>query len=53
MQTTQKKHAATKIGEHNPCGYSVSTIWAFNQIGNKLSSYHGEDCMKKICSSLI
>ena len=25
----------TKIGEHIPCGYSVSTIWGFDLIENK------------------
>ena len=29
----------------------MSTIWAFDQIENKISLYHGEDCMKKIRSS--
>ena len=25
-----KKSSTTKIGEHIPCGYSMSTIWAFD-----------------------
>ena len=29
----------TKIGEHIPCGYSMSTIWAFNDIENKHTLY--------------
>ena len=41
-----------KIGEHIPCGYSISTIWAFNNIENKHTLYSGEDCMKKFSSSL-
>ena len=24
--------STTKIGEHIPCGYSMSTIWAFDHI---------------------
>ena len=24
--------SATKVGEHIPCGYSMSTIWAFNNV---------------------
>ena len=30
----------------------MSTIWAFDHIGNKHSLYHGKDCMKKFCVSL-
>ena len=41
-----------KIGEHIPCGFSVSTIWAFDKIQNKHTLYFGEDCMKKFCNSL-
>ena len=37
----------TKIGEYIPCGYSVLTIWAFNQIENKHTLYCRKDCMKK------
>ena len=30
----------------------MSTIWAFDNIENKRTLYRGEDCMKKICTSL-
>ena len=47
------KHCSTaKIGEHIPCGYSVSTIWAFDDIENKHTLYCGKDCMKKFAESL-
>ena len=42
----------TKIGEHIPCGCSMSTIWAFDHIENKHTLYRGEYCMKKFCTSL-
>ena len=42
----------TKIGEHVPCGYSMPTMWAFDNIEKKHTLYCGEDCMKKICESL-
>ena len=42
----------TKIDEHILCGYSMLTIWDFDKIGNKHTLYHGEDCMKKFCTSL-
>ena len=28
------------------------TIWAFDNIGNNHTLYHGEDCLKKFCESL-
>ena len=43
---------ATKIGEHIPCGYSMSTIWVFDNTKNKHTLYHGDDCMKKFCEIL-
>ena len=30
----------------------MSTIWAFDNIKNKHSIHHGEDCMEKFCISL-
>ena len=41
-----------KVGGHIPCGYSISTIWAFDSKENKYNVYRGEDCMKKFCESL-
>ena len=42
----------TKIGENIPCGYSMSTIWAFDHIENKHTLYREKDCMKKFFESL-
>ena len=39
--------STTKINEHIPCGYSVSTIWACDHIENKHTLYRGKDCRKK------
>ena len=39
--------STTKIGEHIPCRYSMSTIWAFHNIGKRHTSYRGEDCMQE------
>ena len=44
--------SATKIGQHIPCGYSMLTIWAFNNTENKHTLYCGEDYMKNFCESL-
>ena len=43
---------SSKIGEHIPCGYSMSTIWAFDHTENKHTLYRGKDCIKKFCESL-
>ena len=47
-----EKSSATKIAEHIPCGYLMSTIWAFDNNKNKHSPCSGEDCIKNFCSSL-
>ena len=47
-----EKSSTTKIGEHIPCGYSMSTIWTFDSITNKLSLYRGEEYVKKFFISL-
>ena len=47
-----KHSSTTKIGEHIPCGYSMSTIWAFDQIENTNTLYCRKDYMKKFCECL-
>ena len=47
-----EKSSTTEIGEHLPCEYSMSSIWAFDLIEGKHILYRGEDCMKKCYSSL-
>ena len=42
----------TKLGEHIRCGYSMSTILAFDHLENKHNLFRGKDCMKKFCTSL-
>ena len=44
--------STTKMGKHIPCERSMSTIWAFDDIEKKHASYCGEDCMKRLCTSL-
>ena len=44
--------STTKIGEHIPCGYSLSIIWTFDHIENKHTLYRGEDRMEKFCTCL-
>ena len=47
-----KQSCATKVGEHNPSGFSMSTISSFKSIENKHGVYKGNLCMKKFCESL-
>ena len=47
-----EKSSTTKISEHIPCGYSMSTIWEFDHTENKHTLYRGEDFMKRFCASL-
>ena len=47
-----EKFSTTKIGEHIPCGYSMSAIWGFDHIEDKHALYRRQDCMKKFCISL-
>ena len=47
-----EKSSTTKLGEHIPFGYSMSTIWPFDHIKNKHTLYCGKDCMKKFCCSI-
>ena len=41
-----EKSSTAKIGEHVPCGYSISTIWGFDHIENKHTLYSRKDCMR-------
>ena len=42
-----ERSSTTKLGEHIPCRYSMSTVWTFYNIENKHSLYCGEDRTKK------
>ena len=44
--------STTKVSEHVPSGYSMSTISSFRRIENKHDKYRGKDCMKKFCEFL-
>ena len=41
-----------KIGEHIPCGYSMSIIWGFDHIENKHTLYCIKGYFKKFCTFL-
>ena len=42
----------TKVGEHIPSDFSMSTISSFTSIENKHDVYRGKDCLKKFCEFL-
>ena len=47
-----KNSSATKINEHIPPGFAMSTISSFKNIENKHDAYKSKDYMKKLCKSL-
>ena len=47
-----ENYSTTKIGEHYPCGYPVSSIFAFDHTENKHTLYCGKDSMKTFYTSL-
>ena len=44
--------STTKVSEHIPLGFSMSTISSFRSIENKHDVYRGKDCMKKFSEFL-
>ena len=51
-ENNPENSSTKKIGEHIPCGYSMSTIWGFDNIENKHTLYCGKYFIKKFCASL-
>ena len=52
VQIIQKIPQQQKTGEHIPCGYLMTTIWAFINIENQDTLYPGEDSIKIFCQYL-
>ena len=42
----------TKLSEHIPSGFWMSTILSFKSLESEHDVYRGKDCMKKFCESL-
>ena len=51
-ENNPENSSTTKIGQHIPCGYSMSTILGFGHIENKHNLFSRKDYMKKFCDSL-
>ena len=47
-----KNPTTTKVSEHIPSSFSMSTISLFRSIENKHDVYRGKDCMKMFCELL-
>ena len=47
-----EKSSTTKEAEIISWTYSMSTIWGFDNMENKLTIYFGQDCIKTFCTSL-
>ena len=52
MCNNPENYLTAKIGEHIPCGYSMSTIWAFYSIEGKHILYRRKEFMKNVSISL-
>ena len=48
-KSNPENSSATKVSEHIPSSFSMSTISSFRSIENKHNVYRGKDCMKKFC----
>ena len=44
--------STTKVSEHIPSDFSMSTIFSFRSIENKHDVYRDKDFMKRFCKSL-
>ena len=47
-----KNSFTTKVSEHIPSGFSMSTISSFKSIENKHDVYRGNYCLKRFCEPL-
>ena len=47
-----ENQSSTKVSEHIPSGFSISTISLFRSIKNNHDVYRGKDCMRKFCELL-
>ena len=43
----------TKVSEHIPSGFLMSTMSSFKSIENMLDEYRGKYCMEMFCESLV
>ena len=51
-KNTPENSPTTKVKEHIPSGFSMSTISSFRSMKNKHDVYRVRDCIKKFCEFL-
>ena len=51
-ENNTENSSTTKVSQHIPSGFSMSTISSFRSIESKHDVYRGKDCMKKFCEFL-
>ena len=44
--------STTKVSEHIPSGFSMTTISSSRSVENKHDVYRGKDCLEKFCEFL-
>ena len=52
FKNNHENSSTTKVIEHIPSDFSMSTISWFRSIENKHDVYRGKDCLKKFCEFL-
>ena len=51
-KNNSENSSTSKVSEHIPSGFSMSTISSFRSIENKHGAYSGKGCTKKLCEFL-
>ena len=51
-KTSLENSSTTKVGEHIPSDFSMSTISSFTSIESKHDVYRSKNCLNKFCESL-
>ena len=51
-KSNPENSSKTKVSEHIPSDFSISTISSYRSIENKHDVYRGNDCLKNFCESL-
>ena len=52
IKINPENSSTTKVGEHIPSGFSMSTLSSFRSKENKYDIYRGKDGMNKFCEFL-
>ena len=52
FKNNPENSSTTKVSQHIPSGFSMSTISSFRSTENRNNDYRGKDCMKIFCEFL-